>query len=111
MEKAFAYICAAEAIPRQLKSYCHKVYELGYVPICPKLGDTQYLTMEHADEKREFQNIARQKLGRCRMLVVCGNEITALMSTEIGMAEKRNIICTTLDGLIRIKESGGDREL
>ena len=54
---------------------------------------------------------ARQKLGRCRMLVVCGNEITALMSTEIGMAEKRNIICTTLDGLIRIKESGGDREL
>ena len=45
------------------------------------------------------------------MLVVCGDEITALMSTEIGMAEKRNIICTTLDGLIRIKESGGDREL
>ena len=105
MEKAFAYICAAEATPRQLKSYCHKVYELGYVPICPKLSDTQYLTMENADEKREFQNIARQKLGRCRMLVVCGNEITALMSTEIGMAEKRNIICTTLDGLIRIKES------
>ena len=106
MEKAFAYICAAEATPRQLKSYCHKVYELGYVPICPKLSDTQYLTMENADEKREFQNIARQKLGRCRMLVVCGNEITALMSMEIGMAEKRNIICTTLDGLIRIKESG-----
>ena len=111
MEKAFAYICAAEATPRQLKSYCRKVYELGYVPICPKLSDTQYLTMENADEKREFQNIARQKLGRCRMLVVCGNEITALMSMEIGMAEKRNIICTTLDGLIRSKESGGDREL
>ena len=111
MEKAFAYICAAEATPRQLKSYCRKVYELGYVPICPKLSDTQYLVMDNADEKREFQNIARQKLGRCRMLVVCGNEITALMSTEIGMAEKRNIICTTLDGLIRIKESGGDRDL
>ena len=54
---------------------------------------------------------SRQKLGLCRMLVVCGNEITALMSTEIGMAEKRNIICTTLDGLIRIKEADGNREL
>ena len=105
------YICAADISLRQLRNYCRKVYELGYVPICPKLSDTQYLTLDSADEKREFQNIARQKLGRCRMLVVCGNEFSALMSTEIGMAEKRNIICTTLDGLIRIKESGGDREL
>lgn len=112
MEKAFAYICtAADTAPRLLKRYCRKVYELGYVPICPKLNDGQYLELDNADEKRDFHNIARQKLGRCRMLVVCGNEISALMSTEIGMAEKRNIICTTLDGLIRIKESGGDREL
>ena len=112
MEKAFAYICAdAEAAPRLLRRYCRKVYELGYVPICPKLSEAQYLQPDNADEKRDFHNIARQKLGRCRMLVVCGNEITALMSTEIGMAEKRNIICTTLDGLISIKESGGDREL
>lgn len=28
MEKAFAYICAAEdAAPRLLRKYCHKVYE------------------------------------------------------------------------------------
>ena len=111
MEKAFAYICAADVSQRQLKSYCRKVYELGYVPICPKLSDTQYLTMENADEKREFQNIARQKLGRCRMLVVCGKEISNSMSAEIGMAEKRNIICTTLDGLARIKEAGEENAI
>ena len=37
MEKAFAYICAASEKPRPrlLKRYCRKVYELGYVPICP----------------------------------------------------------------------------
>ena len=80
-------------------------YELGYVPICPKLSDSQYLQMENADEKREFQNISRQKLCRCRMLVVCGNEISNSMSAEIGTAEKRNIICTTLEGLAKIKES------
>lgn len=104
MEKAFAYICAsAEDPPRFLKRYCRKVYELGYIPICPRLGDGQYLALEIPDEKRDFHNIARQKLGRCRMLVVCGNEITGTMSAEIGMAEKRNIICTTLDGLAKIK--------
>ena len=106
MEKAFAYVCAApDAAPRLLKRYCRKIYELGYVPICPKLSDSQYLALENADEKREFQNIARQKLGRCRMLVVCGKEISNSMSAEIGMAEKRNLICTTLDGLAKIKEA------
>ena len=106
MEKAFAYVCTASNVaPRLLKRYCRKIYELGYVPICPKLSDSQYLALENADEKREFQNIARQKLGRCRMLVVCGKEISNSMSAEIGMAEKRNLICTTLDGLAKIKEA------
>ena len=104
MEKAFAYICASEeAAPRLLKRYCRKVYELGYIPICPRLSDGQYLALESPDEKRTFYSIARQKLGRCRMLVVCGNEISHSMSAEIGAAEKRNLICTTLDGLAKIK--------
>jgi hypothetical protein len=106
MEKAFAYICAdTETAPRLLRRYCRKVYELGYVPICPKLSEAQYLLPDNADEKRDFHSIAHQKLGRCRMLVVCGNKISHSMSAEIGAAEKRNIICTTLDGLIKIKEA------
>lgn len=53
MEKAFAYICAAsDAAPRLLKRYCRKVYELGYVPICPKLSEAQYLQPDNADEKK-----------------------------------------------------------
>ena len=106
MEKAFAYICTpADASHSALKRYCRKVYELGYVPICPRLGDGQYLTMDNPDEKRNFHSIARQKLCRCRMLVVCGNEISGTMSAEIGAAEKRNIICTTLEGLAKIKSA------
>lgn len=77
MEKAFAYICAdAEATPRLLRRYCRKVYELGYVPICPKLSEVQYLQPDNPDEKRDFHSISHQKLGRCRMLVVCGSEIS-----------------------------------
>lgn len=44
-------------------------------------------------------------LKRCRMVVVCGKEVTGTMNTEISMADRLHIICTTLDGLIRIKEA------
>ena len=44
-------------------------------------------------------------LRRCRMVVVCGKEVTGTMNTEISMADRLHIICTTLDGLVQIKES------
>ena len=84
MEKAFAYICAAQdAAPRLLRRYCHKVYELGYVPICPKLSLPQYLSADVPEEQRAMSQISQQLLRRCRMLVVCGGEITAAMAGEI----------------------------
>ena len=51
-----------------------------------------------------MSQISQQLLRRCRMLVVCGGEITAAMAGEIGAAEKLKLICTTLDGLAKIKE-------
>ena len=106
MEKAFAYICAAEdAAPRLLRKYCHKVYELGYVPICPKLSLSQYLSIDVPEEQRAMGQISQQFLRRCRMLVVCGNEISTAMAGEIGTEEKLKLICTTLDGLVKIKEA------
>ena len=65
MEKAFAYICAADVSQRQLKSYCRKVYELGYVPICPKLSDTQYLTMENADGNSRISRVRSWAVAGC----------------------------------------------
>ena len=56
MDKAFAYVCAsAETSPRILKRYCRTVYELGYVPICPALSDTQYLSDESPDEPSQYR--------------------------------------------------------
>lgn len=104
MEKAFAYICAPEdAGGRLLTRYCRKVFELGYVPICPKMVTNAYLSLQNPDECKEYHATARQLLRRCRMVVVCGNETTSTMSAEIGIAEKLNLICTTLDGLAKIK--------
>ena len=79
--------------------------------ICPKLSEVQYLQPDNPDEKRDFHSISHQKLGRCRMLVVCGSEISNSMSAEIGAAEKKNIICTTLDGLAKIKEANENGRL
>ena len=120
MDKAFAYVCAsAETSPRILKRYCRTVYELGYVPICPALSDTQYLSDESPDELRDLHSIALQKLARCRIpnrslktLVANTAPFSILdeyckshgMSVEIGFAEKRHIICTTLAGLAKIQE-------
>ena len=105
-KKAFAYICAAQdAAPRLLRRYCHKVYELGYVPICPRLSLPQYLSEDVPEEQRAMSQISQQLLRRCRMLVVCGGEITAAMACEIGTAEKLKLICTTLDGLAKIREN------
>lgn len=106
MEKAFAYVCASEETSaRQLRRYCRAVFDLGYVPICPRLGDGQYLDLDVPDEKKAYHEIARQKLGRCRMVVVCGREITSTMLAEIGIAEKRHLVCTTLGGLASIRNS------
>ena len=37
------------------------------------------------------------------MVVVCGKEVTGTMNTEISMADRLHIICTTLDGWYRSK--------
>ena len=75
------------------------------LPICPKLSLPQYLSADVPEEQRAIGQISQQLLRRCRMLVVCGNEITTAMAGEIGTAEKLKLICTTLDGLAKIKDA------
>ena len=38
MEQALAYVCCpADESRAKVQKYCRKIYELGYVPICPQL--------------------------------------------------------------------------
>lgn len=107
MEKAFAYICAAQdAAPRLLRRYCHKVYELGYVPICPKLSLPQYLSADVPEEQRAMSQISQQLLRRCRMLVVCGNEISTCALP--GFVDSKNEEKTERNaGYLVVSHSGG----
>lgn len=106
MEIALAYVCCpADAGRVKVQRYCRKIYELGYVPICSQFGFAPFLNTEDAEDMQAFQRMSHILLRRCRMVVVCGKEVTGTMNTEISMADRLHIICTTLDGLIRIKEA------
>lgn len=102
--------CAQDEVPaRRLRQYCRRVYSLGYVPICPKLSLPQFLDYDVAEERRSAAQMSQLLLRRCRMVVVCGVEISGTMLAEIGTAERMKIICTTLDGLERISGTDENR--
>lgn len=107
MKRPWAYICATEDVSsRLLNRYCRKVYELGYLPICPRLNDGQYLVLDDPEERSDYADIVRDKLSRCPMLVLCGKDSDASMAAEIGLAQKFNRICTTLEGLATAVQNG-----
>lgn len=100
MRKPWAFICAKEnAKSRDLREYCRRVYLAGYVPVCPKLQDGDYLNLDLPEERSDFANIVRDKILRCSMLVACDGRYDATMNAQIGLAQKYNRIVTTLDGL------------
>ena len=88
-----------------MAKYCRKIYELGYVPIAPQYSFSLFLEEGEAEDQQAMKRMSHQILRRCRMLVVCGKEVTGTMNTEIGLADRLHIICTTLDGLVKIKEN------
>lgn len=106
MEIALAYVCCpSDAGKTKVQKYCRKIYELGYVPVCPLFGFSPFLDEGDAEDMQAFQRMSHMVLRRCRMVVVCGKEMTGTMNTEISIADRNHIICTTLDGLVRIKEA------
>ena len=105
MEQAMAYVCCpAEESRVKVQRYCRKIYELGYVPICPRFGFLPFLDEWEAEDLQAYNRMSHLILKRCRMVVVCGKEVTGTMNTDISTADRLHIICTTLDGLIKIKE-------
>lgn len=106
MEQALAYVCCpAEDSRAKMQKYCRKIYEMGYVPICPKFDFSPFLDENEAEDLQAFNRMSHLILRRCRMVVVCGREVTGTMNTEISMADRLHIICTTLEGLAKIKEN------
>ena len=106
MEQALAYVCCSyDAGRTRIQKYCRKIYEMGYIPVSTNLCFRPFLTDNNAEDQQAFIEMSHLLLKRCRMIVVCGAEMTQTMTAEVSMADRLHIICTTLDGLIRIKET------
>lgn len=52
MEQALAYVCCpADESRAKVQKYCRKIYELGYVPICPQYAFAPFLDDGVAEEQ------------------------------------------------------------
>ena len=99
MNRSFAYVSAPAIEGRnnkKLREYCRELYDLGYLPVCPSIMFSQFL----ADEIPKTMSL--DLLRRCRVVVVCTNDITEDMEKEILLAKKLGITATTLAGIRRI---------
>ena len=77
MEQAMAYVCCpAEESRVKVQRYCRKIYELGYVPICPRFGFLPFMDEGEAEDQQAYNRMSHLILKRCRMVVVCGKEVT-----------------------------------
>ncbi len=73
MEQALAYVCcSAEESRVKVQKYCRKIYELGYVPICPRFVFSPFLEESDAEDMQGYGRMSHILLRRCRMVVVCG---------------------------------------
>ena len=74
MEQALAYVCcSAEESRVKVQKYCRKIYELGYVPICPRFVFSPFLEESDAEdmpdgsrmwERSDRNNEYRNQYGR-----------------------------------------------
>ena len=90
MKRPWAFICAATTTKSEtLRRYCRALYTLGYVPICPPIQDGQYLVLADPTERADYNEIVREKILRCPLLVLCGQKTDATTNAQIGLAAER----------------------
>ncbi len=109
MNRPFAYVCSPFAgevknNTRKAKAYSRRLYELGYLPIAPHLLFPQFMDDSIPAERKDAMDMAKDILRRCRVLVVCGKEISDGMMEEIALAKHLGIVQTSLDGIERVDE-------
>ena len=65
MEQALAYVCcSAEESRVKVQKYCRKIYELGYVPICPRFVFSPFLEESDAEDMQGYGRMSHILLRR-----------------------------------------------
>lgn len=92
MEQALAYVCcSAEESRVKVQKYCRKIYELGYVPICPRFVFSPFLEESDAEDMQGYgrmsHSLFRQGQGITAEQETCSNK-KAEADTGRTLAEK-----------------------
>ena len=100
MNRPFAYVCSpfageVKTNTRKAKAYCRRLYELGF---------PQFMDDDIPTERKDAMDMAKDILRRCRVLVVCGKEISDGMMEEIALAKHLGIVQTSLEGIEKVDE-------
>ena len=107
MNRPFAYVCSpysgeTKTNTKRARGYCRRLYELGYTPIAPHLLFPQFVDDDIPSERKDGLDMAKDLLRRCRVVVVCGKDLSDGMVEEIALAKRLGIVTTTLDGVEKI---------
>mgnify|MGYP000488370550 CR=1 FL=1 len=63
LEQALAYVCcSAEEGKTKVQRYCRKIYELGYVPICPQYSFSPFLDDGDAEDMQAMRRMSPSDL-------------------------------------------------
>lgn len=102
MKRPWAFICASEgATSKHLRNYCREVYLLGYLPVCPKLQDSQYLVLEDAVERSEYTAIVRDmQCGCCGARLYWHSKSNQWFCRECGMWSKPTQAKETFNSIV-----------
>ena len=103
-ERPFAYVCSpfrgnVERNTALAKQYCRQVYEAGYTPIAPHLYFTQFLDDNYPKERLAGMEMGIALLSQCRVLLVCGSDITEGMAAEVAHAKRLGIEVCALENI------------
>jgi len=106
-DRPFAYVCSpyrgdTEANAEKARGYCREVFEAGYSPLAPHLFFPQFLNDNIPKEREAGMEMAAALLPQCRVLVVCGDDITEGMASEIRLAQELGIECCALENILII---------
>ena len=85
-------------------NYCRQVYEAGYSPICPVLFLPAFLKGDAPAEVKDRKEMSNELLRRCRILIVCGDEVNDEVRSDIALAKHCRIACTTLSGVLSVSK-------
>lgn len=107
----FAYVCAPIRNNKRLALQQHEEYSeilcaLGYIPIAPYAMFSGFLKESVPEQREARRSMSQEILRRCRVLVVCDDEITEEMEAEILLAKRLGIVATTLKGIKKISLYG-----